>query len=393
MKRVFLIVLDSCGIGQMPDAADFGDRDCNTLKRISASPYFEYSNLYKLGLGNIDGVDYLKKCPEPAAAYARLSESSKGKDTTIGHWEIAGIISEKPLPTYPDGFPEDIIDKFSELTGRGVLCNKPYSGTQVIRDYGREHIKTGSLIVYTSADSVFQIAAHEDIVPVEKLYEYCRAARKILTGANAVGRVIARPFSGEYPDFYRTDGRHDFSLEPPNRTLLDALYENGMHVYAIGKISDIFASRGVSERVFTSSNAQGMQQTLNALSKDFEGLCFTNLVDFDMKYGHRQDVDGYAKAFAEFDRWLPEFIERMRDDDILMITADHGCDPGDSHTDHTREYTPLIVYGKNIKPVDLGTRGTFACVAATAAEYLNIDFTCGGEPLSELFNKAGDKDG
>ena len=380
MKRVFLIVLDSCGIGQMPDCADFGDKDCNTLKRISDSPFFSAENTIKLGLGNIDGVDYLPKAEKQRALVARLAEKSRGKDTTIGHWEIAGVISDKPLPTYPDGFPEAILAEFSRQTGRGVICNKPYSGTDVIRDYGKEHIATGDLIVYTSADSVFQIAAHENIVPPEELYEYCRIAREILTGEHAVGRVIARPFEGEYP-FKRTANRHDFSLEPPKPTLLDALADNGKTVYAIGKIYDIFAGKGITEHVFTHSNAEGMQKTLKALDKDFEGLCFTNLVDYDMLYGHRQDVDGYAKAFAEFDGWLASFIPEMKSDDVLMITADHGCDPGDNHTDHTREYTPLIVYGKNITPASLGTRPTFADIAATVADYLNIPFNCDGDTV------------
>lgn len=379
MKRVFLIVLDSCGIGQMPDCSSFGDEDCNTLKRISGSPYFSADNMCKLGLGNIDGIDYLPENETPLGAVARMTERSRGKDTTIGHWEIAGIVSEKPLPTYPEGFPDEVLRKFSLRTGRGVLCNKPYSGTDVICDYGKQHVETGDLIVYTSADSVFQIAAHEDVVPLEKLYEYCRIAREILTGEHAVGRVIARPFVGEYPDFRRTANRHDFSLEPPKETLLDVLSGNSKTVYAIGKIYDIFAGKGVSEYVFTHSNSEGMHLTAQALNKDFEGLCFTNLVDYDMLYGHRQDVDGYAKAFAEFDSWLGGFIKLMQPDDLLMITADHGCDPGDSHTDHTREYTPLVVYGEKIKPVNLGTRKSFADIAATVAEYLGVSFSCDGE--------------
>lgn len=381
MKRVFLIVLDSCGIGQMPDCADFGDKDCNTLKRISSSPLFSAENMCRLGLGNIDGADYLQANDAPLAAVARMTEKSKGKDTTIGHWEIAGIVSEKPLPTYPDGFPEEILDEFAARTGRGVLCNKPYSGTDVIRDYGKAHVETGDLIVYTSADSVFQIAAHESVVPPEQLYEYCRIARKILTGKHAVGRVIARPFEGEYPDFRRTANRHDFSLEQPSETVLDAIVRDGKTVYAVGKIYDIFAGKGITDHIFTHSNTEGMKETLKALEKDFEGLCFTNLVDYDMLYGHRQDVDGYAKAFAEFDEWLAVFINGMHDDDVLMITADHGCDPGDSHTDHTREYTPLIIYGKSIKPANLGTRKTFADIAATIACYLNVPFECDGEAL------------
>lgn len=384
MKRVFLIVLDSCGIGAMPDCRDFGDENCNTLKRISESQYFSAENMLKLGLGNIDGIDYLDKSNNPLATAARLAEKSKGKDTTIGHWEIAGIVSEKSLPTYPNGFPRSVIDEFSKKTGRKIICNKPYSGTDVIRDYGKEHVETGALIVYTSADSVFQIAAHESVVPIGTLYEYCKIAREILCGENAVGRVIARPFEGEYPSFSRTANRHDFSLSPPKETLLDVLVKNGKTVYAVGKICDIFAGNGISEYVFTHSNKEGMEKALEALDKDFNGLCFVNLVDYDMLYGHRQDTDGYAKAFAEFDGWLPSFIDRMKNEDVLMITADHGCDPGDSHTDHTREYTPLIIYGKQVKPLNLGTRQTFADIAATVADYLGIPFECDGESFADI---------
>ena len=381
MKRVFLFVLDSCGCGAMPDAAAFGDRNVNTIKRIAGSPYFKADNLLKMGLGNIDGLSFLGVEPSPTAMTARLAERSAGKDTTIGHWEIAGLISEKPLPTYPEGFPEEVLAAFSAATGRGVLCNRPYSGTDVIRDYGGEHLKTGDLIVYTSADSVFQIAAHEDIVPTEQLYDYCRAARKILTGPHAVGRVIARPFTGAYP-FTRTANRHDFSLEPPGDTLLDALKAAGKTVYAVGKIADIFADRGVTEKVYTHSNAEGMARASEALQKDFEGLCFINLVDYDMLYGHRRDIDGYARAFAAFDDFLPSFTSAMRQDDLLMITADHGCDPGyTATTDHTREYTPLIVYGKDVTPGDRGTQPTFAAIAATAAAYLGVPFSCPGKSL------------
>ena len=379
MKRVFLVVLDSCGIGAMPDAADFGDKGSNTLKRISTSKSFSAENLIKMGLGNIDGIDYLQKVDTPTAAVARMAEKSRGKDTTIGHWEIAGVVSKKPLPTYKNGFPKEILDEFSRATGRGVLCNKPYSGTDVIRDYGEQHIKSGDLIVYTSADSVFQIAAHEDIVPVEQLYEYCRIARKILCGEHAVGRVIARPFIGNNKaDFKRTANRRDFSLEPPDCTLLDAIKNSGKDVIAIGKISDIFSGRGVTEKIVTHSNREGMEEALKAQKRDFSGLCFVNLVDFDMLYGHRQDIDGYAAAFSEFDRWLPTFTVNMKEEDILIITADHGCDPGDSHTDHTREYTPFIMYGSSVKPQNFGTRATFADIAATVAEYLEIQFNSEG---------------
>lgn len=382
MKRVFLIVLDSCGAGELPDADRFGDRGADTLRRISHSDKFKDDNMLKMGLGNIDGLDYLGKVEHPLAACGKLAERSAGKDTTIGHWEIAGIVSPSPLPTYPDGFPDSIIRAFSDLTGRGVLCNKPYSGTEVIKDYGEEHIRTGKLIVYTSADSVFQIAAHEDIVPIEELYEYCRIARRILCGENAVGRVIARPFTGSYP-FTRTANRHDFSLEPPHGTLLDNISAAGKTVYAVGKIYDIFAGKGITEHVFTHSNAEGIQRTIEALDKDFEGLCFVNLVDFDMLYGHRQDVDGYANAFAEFDAKLPDITDRMRDDDILIVTADHGCDPGDDSTDHTREYIPLIVYGKNVTPCNLGIRSCFADIAATVAEYLGAAAPAAGKSFLE----------
>ena len=390
MKRVFLIVLDSLGAGEMPDAPLFGDHDCHTLKRISQSPRFLFDSMKKMGMGNIDGQDFLPHEDHPLAAVCRLSERSMGKDTTIGHWEISGVVSPSPLPTYPNGFPDEVLDEFTKQTGRGVLCNLPYSGTDVIRDYGEEHLKTGKLIVYTSADSVFQIAAHEELVPPEQLYEYCRTARKILTGKHAVGRVIARPFIGTPGDFKRTSNRHDFSLEPPSETLLDALKSEGKTVYAVGKINDIFAGCGVTKMVYTHGNTEGMERALEALDMDFEGLCFINLVDFDMLYGHRQDVDGYAAAFAEFDRWLPSFTAKMKEDDLLMITADHGCDPGDSHTDHSREYTPLIVYGKRVKPVNLGTRTGFCDIAATAAEYLDSPYRGAGKSFLDKILLPGD---
>lgn len=380
MKRVFIIVLDSCGAGQMPDAEKFGDHDCNTLKRIHSSPFFSSENTVKLGIGNIEGLDFLGKTDAPTACVCRMAERSAGKDTTIGHWEIAGVVSDSPLPTYPDGFPREILDRFSIETGRGVLCNKPYSGTDVIRDYGEEHLKTGKLIVYTSADSVFQIAANEQIVPVTQLYEYCRIARNILVSPHGVGRVIARPFIGDKSDnFKRTANRHDFSLKPPKKTLLDVIKENGKTVWAVGKITDIFAGEGITKTVYTHSNSEGMAEAMKAVNDEFEGLCFINLVDFDMLYGHRQDIDGYAAAYADFDRFLPCFIDSMKQDDMLIITADHGCDPGDESTDHTREYTPLIVYGHGIRPVNLGTRNCFADIAATVADYFCVDYPCDGE--------------
>lgn len=373
MKRIFLIVLDSFGIGEMPDAADYGDKGTNTLRSVSASACFHMPNMAKLGLFNIDGVDIAMKEEHPAAVTARMKEASKGKDTTIGHWEIAGIISEKPLPVYPDGFPKEILDSFCAMTGRGVLCNKPYSGTEVIKDYGDEHVKTGKLIVYTSADSVFQIAAHEDIVPVETLYEYCRMARKLLQGEHGVGRVIARPFVGESGNYTRTAKRHDFSLEPPGVTMLEQLSAAGRDVISIGKIQDIFVGKGITEYTYTKGNEEGIEKTLAYLEKDFEGLCFVNLVDYDMLYGHRNDIDGYAGALAYFDEKLPEIIGKMKEEDILMITADHGCDPGYTvSTDHSREYTPFLMYGKNVAPENLGTRDTFADIGATVLYYFGI---------------------
>ena len=375
MKRIFLIVLDSLGIGEAPDAADFGDTGTNTLKRISASKSFNIPNLIKMGIGDIDGIDYLPRADVPTAARGRLSEISLGKDTTIGHFELCGIVSNSPLPTYPNGFPEEIISEFERATGRGVLLNKPYSGTDAIRDYGNEHLKTGKLIVYTSADSVFQIAAHEDLVPVEELYRYCRAARKILVGKHGVGRVIARPFITENGEFKRTSNRRDFSLLPPKPTLLDAISGVGLDVIAIGKIEDIFASQGITEAVHTKSNEDGMRCTDEALHKDFRGLAFTNLVDFDSSYGHRQDVDGYAAALSQFDIWLGDFIKKLSDDDMLIITADHGCDPGDTDTDHSREYVPLLVFGKGVKAENLGTKRGFGSVAELCSSALEIDFT------------------
>ncbi|MBE6547874.1 MAG: phosphopentomutase [Ruminococcaceae bacterium] len=381
MKRVFLIVLDSFGIGELPDAEKFGDKGTNTLGSISRSQYFSADNMKALGLGNIDGIDCIGEVDSPIGAYARMKEKSLGKDTTVGHWEIAGLISANPLPTYPEGFPAEIIDEFSKQTGRGVLCNKPYSGTDVIRDYGKQHMESGDLIVYTSADSVFQIAAHEDVVDVETLYEYCRIARKILCGRHGVGRVIARPFAGEYP-FKRSAKRHDFSLEPTGETLLDLLNAAGKDVISVGKIYDIFAGRGTTESHYTHSNTEGMQKTLEIADRDFDGLCFVNLVDFDMMYGHRNDIDGYAKAIAEFDAWLPSFMAKMQKDDVLLITADHGCDPGYiQSTDHSREHTPFLMCGVNITPENYGTRETFSDIAATVAKLLEVDYNLEGDSL------------
>ncbi|MCR4651319.1 MAG: phosphopentomutase [Lachnospiraceae bacterium] len=372
-RRVFVIVLDSYGIGYEPDAADFGDVGSNTLKSITGSAKYDTPVMADLGLFNIDGIDYIEGCAEPKGSFARLRESSRGKDTTIGHWEIAGIISPTPLPTYPNGFPEELLEEFSRRTGRGYLCNKTYSGTEVIRDYGDEHVNTGKLIVYTSADSVLQIAAHEDVVPVEELYRYCEIARELMQGEHGVGRVIARPFNGSSGSYARTPRRHDFSLIPPKDTMMDVLLRHGYDTYGVGKIYDIFAGKGINHTVRIEDNSDGMVKTLEYQKEDFAGLCFVNLVDFDMKYGHRRDIDAYAGAATVFDRELKTFIDGMRDEDILMITADHGCDPGFKGTDHTREYVPLLVYGKDVRAgVDLGTRATFADIAATVQDIFEI---------------------
>jgi len=374
MKRVFLIVLDSTGIGEMPDAVSFGDEGSNTLKSAASGKDFAMPNMKKLGLFNIDGIDWTEGDAAPVGAYARMAEASNGKDTTIGHWEMSGVIRKDPLPTYPNGFPKEVIEEFEKQTGRGTLVNLPYSGTQVINEYGDEMVRTGKLIVYTSADSVFQIAAHEDIVPPEQLYEYCRIARKILTGKHAVGRVIARPFIGANGNYTRTPRRHDFSLEPTGITILDQIKEAGMEVLSVGKIRDIFAGRSVTDYVLTESNADGIEKTLAWMDRDFEGLCFTNLVDCDMIYGHRRDIDGYAAALTYFDGKLKEILGKLREDDLLIMTADHGCDPGYTKTtDHTREYVPFVAYGKKVPAGNYGTRETFADLGATVLKYLGIE--------------------
>ncbi|WP_026527495.1 phosphopentomutase [Butyrivibrio sp. VCD2006] len=373
MGRIFLIVLDSFGIGEEPDAAEYGDFDVNTIRACATSKFFDMPNMGAMGLFNIDGVDCRPAVPAPTAGFARCQEASKDKDTTIGHWEIAGVISPKPMPKFPNGFPQEFLDAFSKRVGRGVICNKPYSGTQVINDYGDEHVKTGDLIVYTSADSVFQIAAHEDVVPLETLYEYCHIAREMLQGDLGVGRVIARPFVGSNGNYTRTPHRHDYSLEPPKTTMLDQLKAAGKDVLGVGKIRDIFEGKGLTEFVFTEGNADGIDKTLAYMDKDFDGLCFVNLVDFDMLYGHRRDIDGYAKALNYFDTKLPEMVAKLKDDDIIMMTADHGCDPSyQKTTDHTREYIPFIMYGKNVKPGNRGTRSTFADIGATVLDYFGI---------------------
>ena len=371
-NRVFLIVLDSFGIGASDDAADFGDSGADTLGGIAKTGELNVPNLTALGLGCIDGVSAVARTDAPKATYARLRELSRGKDTTTGHWELMGIVSSTPMPTYPGGFPKEVTDEFSRLTGRGVLCNLPYSGTQVINDYGDEHVATGNLIVYTSADSVFQIAAHEELVPPEQLYSICRTAREMLKGEHAVGRVIARPFVGVSGEYKRTANRRDFSLLPPCDTALDVIKGAGLDVIGVGKIGDIFAMKGIGTSYPTHGNGEGMAKASELLSENFRGLCFINLVDFDMLYGHRQDAVGYARAISEFDAWLGGFIEGMREGDTLMITADHGCDPTDSSTDHTREYVPFIKYRKGITPENLGTLDGFANVGREVCRELGI---------------------
>lgn len=377
-----MIVLDSVGVGECPDSADYGDAGSNTLRACWNSGALDIPNLQKMGIFNIEGVGCGAPVSQPVGAFARLREASAGKDTTIGHWELAGVISPTALPTYPNGFPDELLDAYKAKTGRGVLCNKPYSGTQLLLDYGQQHEKTGDLIVYTSADSVFQVAAHEQVVPIEKLYEYCEAAREMLVGKHGVGRVIARPFVGEYPNYKRTSNRHDYSLTPPDETFLDSLQAAGMDTIGVGKIYDIFAGKGVSESVRTVSNEDGMNKTLDYAKKDFHGVCFVNLVDFDMVYGHRNDIKGYTEALNRFDQQLGELLALLREDDVLIITADHGCDPATESTDHSREYVPFLISGAQIKPgVDLGTRPTFADAGKTAAALLGIDAGCEGASL------------
>ena len=379
MKRIFLIVLDSFGVGALPDSKDFGDVGVNTLAACATSSQLQIPTMIAAGLGLIDGVSCLPKPAAPTGAYGRLAEASMGKDTTIGHWEIAGVVSPKPMPTYPNGFPEEVLAPFRAATGRGILCNQPISGTKAIELYGDEHVRTGDLIVYTSADSVFQIAAHEEVVPLEELYRDCRIARQQLQGKHSVGRVIARPFVGTSGNYRRTSNRHDFSLEPPSETMLDAIQKAGLASIAVGKIFDIFAGRGMTEHVYNASNADGLDHAMDYAKEDFHGLCFVNLVDFDMLYGHRRDIDGYARALTEFDRWLPSFLEQLGDEDLVMITADHGCDPAYlATTDHTREYVPLLVLGKAVKPVNLGTRKTFADIAATVTALLGVPYETPG---------------
>lgn len=388
MKRVIIIVLDSVGIGELPDSKAYGDEGSNTLGHIAgAVKGFRLPNLQKLGLANIDGVELgtMEKAQSPAGAYGKMTEQSAGKDTTTGHWEISGIILKQPFPVYPDGFPKDLMEEFEKRTGRRTLGNKPASGTAIIEELGDEHVRTGYPIVYTSADSVFQIAAHESIIPIEKQYEICRIARELLTGKHGVGRVIARPFTGESGSYTRTDRRRDFAITPPRKTILNVLRDNGFEVRAVGKIEDIFNGSGITKAVHTHGNMDGVDRTLQWMEEDFEGLLFTNLVDFDMLFGHRNNPEGYAQALIEFDTRLPEILSRLKQDDILMITADHGCDPTTASTDHSREYVPLLITGPQVKNGEnLHIRSTFADIAKTTAEYFGVqNDLCGNSFLKQ----------
>ena len=372
-KRVFLIVLDSCGCGELPDAGKFGDEGSHTIRTCFDSGKLHVPNLARMGLFNIDGIGCGTPAESPCAAYGKCAERSAGKDTTTGHWEIAGLISTIPMKTYPNGFPQPVLDALKAATGREILCNLPYSGTEVIRDYGREHLETGALIVYTSADSVLQIAAHEDLIPVPELYKICEKAREIMQGEYAVGRIIARPFVGEYPDFKRTANRHDYSVSPFAPTMLDAIQAAGQKVISVGKIADIFNGQGISEGSRTVSNDDGMGKTLQLTARDFEGLCFVNLVEFDSAYGHRRDIAGYTEALNIFDAQLGALLPQLRDDDLLIITADHGCDPAAHGTDHTREYIPVLMYGRQVKPQNLGVRTGFSDIGQTVCKWLGVD--------------------
>lgn len=388
MNRVTLIVLDSVGIGALPDAGEYGDENSNTLGNIIKKlGYLKIPNLKKLGIGNIEGIDYLENTNNPIAAYGKSLERSKGKDTTTGHWEISGIILENPFPTYPKGFPKDIMNKFEKLIGKKTLGNKPASGTEIIKELGDEHIKTGYPIVYTSADSVFQIAAHEEVISLEELYDMCEKARKLLQGEHGVGRVIARPFIGMNGDFTRTLNRHDYSLKPTHKTVLNIIKEADMEVKAVGKISDIFSGEGITDFVHTENNMDGVDKTIKYMNEDYNGLIFTNLVDFDMNYGHRNNVEGYGRSLEEFDNRLPDILSNMKEEEVLMITADHGCDPTTEGTDHSREYIPILVYGKGINPNNIGIRDSFADIGATILEILGLNSVENGNSFYDIIKR------
>ena len=373
MKRAIVIVLDGVGIGELPDADKYGDVGSNTLMNVKkAVPDLELTNMCKLGLGNIDGENLFEPTDNPKGIYGKMAEHSAGKDTTTGHWELAGIWLDKPFPTYKNGFPKEVIEEFEQAIGTKTLANYPASGTEIINKLGDEHIATGYPIVYTSADSVFQIAAHEDIVPIKKLYEMCEKARRILCGEHNVGRVIARPFTGSSGNYTRTANRKDYSVSPINTTVLDYIKSAGLEVAGVGKIEDIFNMQGITKTAHTTNNKDGIKQTIDYINEDFGGMIFTNLVDYDMLYGHRNNPKGFANALKEFDDRLPDIISAIKEEDILFITADHGCDPTTESTDHSREYVLVLGYGKKMKPRNIGVRDTYADLAKTIAEYLEI---------------------
>ena len=372
IKRVILIILDSLGVGEMHDSLSYGDKDCNTFANvIKNSKNIIIDNFKKLGIGNIKSLN-LEPCENPMASIGVCNELSQGKDTITGHLEISGVVTKVPLKTFPNGFTKEIIDEFESKIGRKILGNCVASGTEIIERLGEEHIKTGKPIVYTSADSVFQIAAHEEVISIEELYNMCEIAREMLVGDNLIGRVIARPFVGEVGSFKRTSNRKDYAIDPPGKTMLDYIKEDNKDVISIGKIYDIFNGFGITEKIKTVSNLDGINKTIEIMKKDFNGLLFTNLVDFDMMYGHRNDVEGYANAISEFDSKIPELLENLNEDDLLILTADHGCDPTTQGTDHTREQIPLIVYGKKMKVVDLGVRDSFSDIGKTVLDLFNI---------------------
>ncbi len=386
MKKLILIILDSFGVGELEDAYKFGDEGSNTFLHIAEmSDKLKIPNLIQLGLANIQGLNSDMAVKTPAGAFGKAKEKFDEKDTTGGHWEIAGLVLEKPFRTYPNGFPKDVMDAFEAKIGTKTLGNYPASGTEIIKTLGEEHLKTGYPIVYTSADSVFQIAMHEGIIPIERQYEICQIARDMLQGEHLVGRVIARPFEGDPGNFKRTERRRDYSVTPPRDTVLDALKNAGKKVFAIGKIEDIFNRKGITDVIHSTNNAAGIEATYKAMKQEFEGLVFTNLVDFDMLYGHRNDVDGYAEALSYFDERLPNIIDLMGEEDMLIIAADHGCDPTTASTDHSREYIPILAYGKDVAAgTDIGVRESFADIGATVAEFFDVTFGVGESFLKEI---------
>ena len=389
MSRVIWMVIDSVGIGALPDSQKFGDVNVDTLGNIVRScKGIKIPNMIKLGLANIEGVDSLENIESPIGCYGRCSEVSKGKDTTTGHWEMTGVLVETPFKTFENGFPKDIIEEFERRSNRKVIGNKPASGTAILDELGEQHMNTGEVIVYTSADSVFQIAAHEEIVSLDELYKMCEIAREIMMGDNAVARIIARPFIGKPGAFERTSNRRDYSLSPFEDTVLDNIKNSNLDVIGVGKIEDIFNQQGITEAIHTHDNMDGVNQTINYMKKETKGLIFTNLVDFDSKYGHRRDVEGYKNALEEFDARIPEILENMNDDDVLIINSDHGNDPTYKGTDHTREYIPVLVYGKNLKSgLNLGTRNSFADIGATVADILNVEMPKHGQSFKNEIMK------